>query len=273
MAIELISILAIPRTGTNYLCGLLGKFKEIDSLYEIYHHQAVYLGQQPLAKKIVEYLNQEYKLQINCNSDLELINFVKQNPQKILDIIQLITQKKYISFKIFPGHLSEQYLNQIIIENNGIKKILVKRNLLNVYFSWKFAMMTAHWSNQDTSKLKLTFDADNFMQWFNYHQQYYDAIETKLSQNNQEITILEYEQIHSLNSHQEKFIFLFNFLTSIGLQLDPINLANFEHKFKYLRTKQDPRINILDKVHNPRLLVNTLEDNQLEFLLNNALGD
>ena len=268
MAIEFISILSIPRTGTNYLCGLIGLFKEIDSLFEIYHNRAVYMGNSRLLNRIIDYLNCNYRLEIKNNYDTAFVNFVRQHPQEMLDIIRLQSDKKYISFKIFPNHLSQQNLNDVIIQNERVKKILIKRNLLDVYFSLRFAEMIKSWSDRDTSNLKLDFKIDDFIDWYEYYQQYYNFLESKFKNSGGTIAVLEYEKIHSYRTNWEKFTFIFNFLNSIGLQLEENNLFIPENRFNNLRVKQDKRVNILDKVNNPQQTIENLKKLQLEFLLN-----
>ena len=270
MAIDFISILSIPRTGTNYLCGLIGLFEEIDSLFEIYHDRAVYIGKSHLASRIIDCINRDYQLKIKNNYDTAFVNFVSQHPEKMLKIVRSQSNKPYISFKIFPNHLSWQNLNDVIIQNKKIKKILIKRNLLNVYFSWKFAETIKSWSEKDTSSLKLNFEIDNFIKWYNYHQKYYSSVEDRLKNSEDTIAVLEYEKIHSYKTNLDKFTFLYDFLNSIGLKLEENNLFITEKKFNNLRVKQDKRINILDKVYNPQLLIDHLKEHQLEFLLNSS---
>ena len=72
-----------------------------------------------------------------------------------------------------------------------------------------------------------------------------------------------------MNNNQEKFLFLFNFLQSAGLTLDQKNLFDKSQAElnKNIRQKQDKRVNRLEKVSNPNVLLNTLKQNQLESLL------
>ena len=267
MAIEFVSILAIPRTGTNYLCGLIGRFEEIDSLFEIYHNRAVYLGDSQLTNKVIDYVNRNERLGIKSNCDRAFVNFVRQQPFKILDIIKSQSDKRYISFKIFPDHLSPQDLSNVILQNKRVKKILVKRNLLNVYLSLKFAEMTNNWRDRDTSNFKLNFEIDDFVAWYDYYQQYYDFIESKFTDSSDVASILRYEEVHAHKTNRDKFIFLYNFLTKIGLELEANNLSILEARLSNLRVKQDKRVNVLDKVTNPQETIDTLKDRQLEFLL------
>jgi len=259
----------MPRNGTNYLCDLIGKFQEIDSLYEIYHNQAAYINNGLLSKNIIQHINNVYKLQIKDNSEPQFTNFIAQNPALFLDIISSYSKNKYISFKVFPNHLSQENLRDTIIKNDRIKKIVVKRNLLDVYFSVQFARLLQSWGKKDTSGLKVDFNPNNFLKWFSSHKEYYDFIERELKADNQEAITLDYEEIHGLNGNQEKFVFLFNFLRSADLNLDPENLFNNsqEELNKNIRKKQDKRANRLEKVSNPHVLLNTLKQNKLESLL------
>lgn len=269
METRFLAILSMPRNGTNYLCDLLGKFQEIESLYEIYHNKSVYINKRHIADKVIQHLNQTYQLQISDQKDPNLVKFVAENPQEILDLIDRYSKKKYVSFKIFPNHLSQADLKQTILQNKKIQKVIVKRNLLDVYFSSQFAKSIQSWDRKDTTQLKLDFNPNSFLKWLFFQKDYYSFIENELKQTNQEIKVLEYEKIHSLDNNQEKFIHLFNFLQSTGLKLSQDNLFNNsqEDLNKNIRTKQDRRTNRLDKVANPQVLVNTLEQNNLESLL------
>ncbi|WP_229640295.1 hypothetical protein [Waterburya agarophytonicola] len=259
----------MPRNGTNYLCDLIGQFQEIDSFYEIFHDRSSYLNHELLSKNIIGHINNLYKLQIENSSDPKLIGFIAQNPALFLDIISSYSTNKYINFKVFPNHLSQDNLRDIIIKNNRIQKIVVKRNLLDVYFSVQFARLTQRWDRKDTSGLKVDFNPNNFLQWFSFHHEYYDFIERELKANNQKAIALDYEKIHSLNNNQEKFAFMFDFLRSAGLVLDRENLLHQspEQLNQNVRQKQDKRVNRLEKVSNPRILLKTLEQHQLESLL------
>ena len=269
METRFISILSMPRNGTNYLCDLIGKFQEIDSLYEIFHNQSAYFNNNFLSQNIIQHINSIYNLHIKDNSDPQFTDFIYKNPSLFLDIISSYSKNKYISFKVFPNHLSLDNLRDVIIKNDRIKKIIVKRNLLDVYFSVQFARLTQRWDQKDTSNLKFDFNPHNFLEWFSFHQEYYNFIERELIANNQSCVFLDYEKIHSLNNNQEKFSFLFNFLCSAGITLDQNNLLEQSQAElnKNIRKKQDKRSSQLDKVSNPQALLSTLKQHQLDFLL------
>jgi hypothetical protein len=264
-----IAILAIPRTGTNYLGDVISKLNEIDSLYEIFHKKSVYLGKnQQLNQEIINHINQRYNLSIDNIRSADFINFAHEKPQTFLDIIAQKSNNKYTSFKIFPNHLTREETRDIIIEDRQITKIIVKRNLLDAYLSNRILKVNQQ-GKIDTSEFKLEFDDNDFIEWLTFQNQYYNFLETELTKSGQEIRILQYETIHSHESNREKFQYILEFLQSVGLELNRNNLSNMTQKDleKNVRKKQDKRNGRLEKLSNPNVLIDTLKSHQLESLL------
>ena len=264
-----IAILAIPRTGTNYLGDLISKFDEVDSLYEIFHKKAVYLGKnQKLNRDIIQHINQRYNLSIDHISSAAFINFTHEKPQTFLDIIAQKSNKKYTSLKVFPNHLTREQIHDIIIKDKQITKIIVKRNLLDAYLSNKILKVNQE-GKIDTSGFKLEFDDDDFLKWLTFQNQYYDFLETELTKSGQKVSILQYETIHDRENNQEKFEYLFNFLQSAGIDLHRNNLTKMSQKDldQKVRKKQDKRDSRLEKLSNPNALIDTLKSHELESLL------
>ena len=270
MSAKSLAILAIPRTGTNYLCDLIDKFQDIESLYEIFHKDAVYLGNhEEFQSKVIQQIEEQHHLKISDFRDPSFVQFVSDRSQEFLDILAQSTECKYLSYKIFANHLSRQKLQDLIINNPAITKIIVKRNLLDVYLSARIAQKTNQWSDGDTSQFKLEFDDRDFLKWFTNQSKYYDFLENALVASGQPVNILQYETIHAHQTNQEKFQYLFDFLRAIGVELDANNLVDLSDKNldRNVRKKQDKRKMTFDKISNPNILVDTLKSHQLEFLL------
>lgn len=267
MTAKFIAILANPRTGTNYLCDLIDRFDEVDSLYEIYSKDAVYIGKNKhLRRDIIDYINREYNLKINGCSDPSFVDFASRNPQTLLEIIAKKSKCQYVSFKVFNYHLSREKWKKLILQNKQIIKIIVKRNLLDAYVSERIAFDINRWTMSDTSKVRIEFDENHFVKWLSIQNKYYNFLETELAKSNQIINKLKYETLHSYQNNKEKFQYLFNFFRSLGLDIDLNNLSN-KNLSEKLREKQDKRRSILEKVSNPEVLLDTLKNNDLEFLL------
>ena len=270
MTSKSLAILAIPRTGTNYLCDLIDKFKDIETSYEIFHKDAVYLGNNnQFRQNVIRQIESQYNLSIQNFRDANLVKFVSDRPQEFLNIIAQSTDCKYFSYKIFANHLSRQKLRDLIISDRSITKIIVKRNLLDVYLSARIAQKTNQWSDGDTSQFKLKFDDRDFLKWFTNQTKYYDFLESELVKSGQPVNILQYETIHSYQTNEEKFQYLFDFFRTIGVELNHSNVTELSwgDLNKNIRKKQDKRKLTFDKISNPNMLVNTLKSHQLEFLL------
>jgi len=265
---DTVSILAVPRTGTNYLCSLIGKLKEINSFYEIFHKEAVFIAKNHVVtKKIIKLINNKYNFNITKINDPVLVDFVHQNPKDFIEMIRENSKAKYISFKIFPNHLTQEQLNNVIIKNSRIKKIIVRRNLLDAYISAKFAEKVQKFTEVNTSGMMLDFNEKDFMSWFSKKQNFYLYVEHELRANSQEIVYLDYEKIHNCPSDKEKFIFMFRFLREVGLSLDTSNLLNLDEQFQKSKSKQDKRNSVLEKINNPENLINILKKYNIEYLL------
>ena len=266
---NLVAILAIPRTGTNFIGDLINKFNEIDSLYEIFHKKSVYLGNnQQLNRDIINHINQKYGLSIENTRSEEFINFTHTHPHDFLNTIEAKSSNKYASFKIFPNHLTRETMRDVVIKNHNIIKIVVKRNLLDAYLSRKISQQNKK-GKHDTSEFKLDFDDGDFLDWFAFQNDYYDFIETELRNSGQDVKVVQYEEIHNHQNNRDKIQYLFDFFQSAGLQLDRNNLSEILQKDleDRVREKQDPRNSRLEKLSNPKSLIDTLASKELDYLL------
>ena len=210
------------------------------------------------------------------NSDSEenaFVNFVHQNPEYLLNAIRAKSNKKYISYKIFINHLENEKLKSYIIDNKKIKKIIIKRNLLDTYISNQFAKKLQTWTKADTSSLYISFEEKKFINWYQRQKEFYDFVEKQMISSNQKIVSIDYEKIHKLESDREKFLFMFDVFKQSGLEIsqDNINAKILDQKFppktKNILQKQDNRESSLDKFSNPEELQFSLKKLNLEYLL------
>lgn len=146
----LVTILGHARTGTNYLCGLLGStFSNINSKYELYNSKECYINKKYLEALINHYQTKDLKKNIN------------ENPLLFLENIISISKEPIITHKIFPEHLELPIVYKIIDKSNYL--LIVKRNFIDVYISYKRAinMMDKYenpWINVDTTNYKIIFN-------------------------------------------------------------------------------------------------------------------
>ena len=260
-----IAWISLPRTGTNYLCELLHNHHRIESHYEIFHKHKFYARVED-RNKIVALINQQYSQRFGSYQDPNLIEWIHNNPHSLLAILKRISTKKYFSFKIFPGQLNQKLVAEAIINDHSIKKILVKRNLLDVYVSRGIAINSKKWGHTNTSKIKLEIDFNEFIKWFNWDNQWYKLFENGITSTGQGFSVITYRGIHSQESDRDKFIYLINFLRTVGINLELQSVVeNMQNDVPY--KKQDRRSNIADKILNYREFEKRTLDAGLEYLL------
>ena len=267
-------IFSIPRTGSNFFCNLINSFKEFECFGEVYHKKSVFA---PYKRKIelINYLTQvrgakEISIGKNDYEDLELLEYIHQHPDFFLESMQQTCQKKYLGFKIFQYHLSNEDMGRILLEKKDIIKVILKRNLLDVYASSlileenmkKLGGSAAH--HFDTSKDKVRFEEEHFSKWLKRTRSYFSMFEDLSHQFPKEYFFVNYEDIHQYNSNKDKALYIIRLLNKIGLKLDlNQNLENLS-----FLTKQDSRYSVLEKFENPENLKFFLLNNNLENMLN-----
>ena len=255
--------ISLPRTGTNYLCELLHNHHRIESHYEIFHKHKFYARNR---QTVVNLINIKHSKTFSNYRDPNLIKWIHSNPYELLEILKEISQRNYFSFKIFPGQLNQNLVRETIINDSSIKKILVKRNLLDVYVSRGIALKLERWGHTDTSKIKLEIDFDEFIKWFNWVNQWYRLFEDGLTSVGQNFSVITYRGLHSQESDKDKFIYLINFLRTVGINLELQSIVdNMQNDVTY--KKQDRRSNIADKILNYQEFEQKTHNAGLEHLL------
>ncbi len=258
-----IAWISLPRTGTNYICELLHNHYKIISHYEIFHKHKFYARGN---KKIISLINDEYSRSFLDYKDISLIKWIHDHPDKLFTILKKSSIKNYFSFKIFPGQLETDLIKKIIIGDNSIKKILIKRNLLDVYISKEIALKSKKWGHIDTSKIQVKINFDEFLKWFNWVNEWYQLFENELINTGQNFSVISYEGLHCQKSDKDKFIYLINFLRTVGINLELQNVVN-KIKFNTSYKKQDQRANIANKIIDYVEFKKKLHNAGLEYLL------
>lgn len=259
---RIIAWIAIPRTGTNFLCSLLHHHPLITSYYEIFHPQKFYTGLHNNAEIIIRHINQKYSVNFSDNEDIELIEWIHNEASKLINVLGDINSEKYVSFKLFPNHLKHQTIESAIINNKNIKKILVKRNLLAAYTSHEIALKTNKWNNFNTSEIRIFLSVEKFAKWVNWAEEWYRLFENNYSLGNKECFVINYEDIHAQKTNTDKLIYIDSFLR--GIELEPAieyQLPNINHIS--MTQKQDTRKNLEDKIINYQEFIKKAKDQGL----------
>jgi hypothetical protein len=250
--LKAIAWIAIPRTGTNFLCSLLKHHPGIVSYYEIFHREKFFAGDHNQPEFIIENINKKYNSNFTDIDDANLVNWIQQQPQELLATLGELNPQRLISFKLFPDQLDRTTIEQSIIHNERIAKILVKRNLLDAYISHEIAQKVGLWNNYDTSNICLSLSVEKFIRWIEKAERWYGLFENPNDTQEINYVTLNYETIHQQATNTEKLAYLDRFFQEIGIEfpceyslpdLEKINWIN-------LQKKQDNRTNLADKITN-----------------------
>lgn len=263
---KLFLLLANRRTGSNYLMKLFDSFPEVEFFGEVYHRDTVWMPPNR-KKEYITWLKNTKNISLNIGEnpgeDSELVKFNHANPKPFLKFLSSTTTKKYAGFKIFPEHLSWQKMEENLLSNKNITKIILRRNLLDVYISDKILRQTKRSQEYDTSNIKINIDCVDFKKWYYDTQSYYSRIELYLKNNSQQYSELSYEDIHSYNNDKEKVEYIYSWLNKHGFDIKD------KPKRKEYTKKQDLRKKTLTKVNNVPELTNYLQRNHLHYLTHN----
>lgn len=253
---------AIPRTGTNFLCSLLKHHPLITSYYEIFHQQKFYAGSHNHPEAIIQRINQKYATSFLNLEDRALIEWIHHHPDKLIDLLLGLNPEKYVSFKLFPNQLTPGAIKSTIINNQQVVKILVKRDLLATYISHEIAFKINKWDNFDTSQVRVTLSVEKFANWVDWAQQWYQLFEKNKAYSDQEYFVINYEDIHIYRSNTDKLAYIDRFLKTIGLDArTKYQLPNLDG-FAMMQ-KQDSRQNIADKIINYQEFIEQVKERGL----------
>ena len=261
---KIIALIACRRTGSNYLMKVLDGFSNMEFFGEVYHNQSVWM---PMSKKneYADWLKNKHGIEVEVGEkpreDRELVTLNHKNPQYLLDFIASSSEYKYTGFKIFPEHLRWHKLKQNILANEDIIKVILKRNLLDVYISDRILDITKRSQQHDTSEIKVNIDCLDFAAWYFDIMSFYSRIELYLHNSGQKYWELSYEELHSHENNEEKVSFLQSWLSERGIEIDD------RSEITSFTKKQDKRKNPLAKIENAAEFEKCLQTNNLQHLV------
>ncbi|WP_193856208.1 hypothetical protein [cf. Phormidesmis sp. LEGE 11477] len=233
-------MIATERTGTNYLCELLGYHPQIAARYEIFSNMGVMMWDEE-----VETLCKAQNWSFVDRSHPDLIKRFKKRPRRILKLIgrRLPSEKKICSFKVFHDHLPPRQLARLI---KDYEVIFVTRRVIDTYVSFVKAMETEEWLRLDTTQIKPALRIDDFIDWYRSRHQYYKGCADRYTRTHHKtVTLLKYEEftdrsdLENLKSACQKI----TAATGIDLYIP-------SQEFELKTWKQDSSQLVVDKVSN-----------------------
>ncbi|ASC71568.1 hypothetical protein XM38_025200 [Halomicronema hongdechloris C2206] len=184
-------VLSMPRSGSNYLCGLLNSHPDILCHHEVFHRDEIY-----------------YSLD-HRDGDLNL-GTIEERDQYSKKFIRKIWENNFgcssVGFKIFPNQ-HKKAIN-FVINNHKIKKVILKRNnYFRSYTSYILAKKTGIYSNLKKSKspnhkdkqTKIRVDLDDLDRYIISRNNFFRSVRNRLESTNQSFVEVSYEDLFGGN--------------------------------------------------------------------------
>lgn len=186
---SLICVIAVPRTGSNRLCSLLEVFPEIRVKYEIFHpDRAMSLEWES------ERLAPLAGLPGAPVHDPDLVSWVRAHPAQVLDfLIDLYPRHKYVTFKLFPGHLTRQQFAETVVTRDDVAFIVLSRRAIDTFTSYLKAERVGAYAGVDTTSMKVTADASNFARRLEDWRSWYDFCLQQIASSSRPAVFMTYE--------------------------------------------------------------------------------
>ena len=159
---DLLCLLAMPRTGSSYVSDLFDAHPQFQSHTELFHREAVFLRVADRSALLPD-LTRLARTRSADIYDPALVAWARKSPRALLDFLSERREKRFLTFKVFPRHLSDEQLDPVLFDAPRIACLLLERDPLASYVSQLKARRTREFSHRDTSHLTVDAEAAEFV--------------------------------------------------------------------------------------------------------------
>ena len=173
-------MLAEMRTGSNFLEANLNAFDGITCHGELFNPH--FIGKK----------DQEEFLGITLDQR-------EKNPLDLLDKLRA-SEEGLVGFRYFHDH--DPRILPIVLQDHACAKIILTRNPIESYVSWKIAQATGQWKLTNAKNLKsakVSFDAAEFEDYLRDLQEFQIALMNGLQTSGQTAFYIDYDDLNDLN--------------------------------------------------------------------------
>lgn len=238
---EIITV-AIPRTGTNFLCECIADFPGVLGLFEIFNARGVFGAKN---SGLLGALNRELGTQYKEVSAPGLVELFRSQPLAAVEHLRRATATRgfsFVSYKVFPGQIGDDELSELL-SNRSCRVLVLTRRRLDVYISYVKARELDVWKKTSTADLLPEIDVSDFLRWCKRSDAWYDDAKALLDKHSTPYAILRYEDDISLpKEHVVELVG--RTLTDLGIDLGPP--PDKPVRFK----RQDKRVGPFKKIAN-----------------------
>jgi hypothetical protein len=250
---KIITVASYPRTGSSLLLHALNRYR-ITALLEIFHTNPA-VARKHLAADTT--LRSAPGFIDSYSRDTAI-----QSPSALLDAIaQIKKESSAIIFKVFPGHLPENGLAEIITKSDTL--LIHSRNRLHTYISDVIATRTGSWTRNSTSNQFIDFQQKSFKHYSRHIHNFLSSALGLAIDNKTPIVFSSYEALMESSVEAAVGSLLRALLGSNDLSTQTAGR---------LPQRQDERLLASDKVSNPGELLAFLNEQDL-IALNNGNVD
>jgi hypothetical protein len=189
-------VIAIPRSGSTHLCGLLDSHPEIKCHYEVLH-----------PAEVATSFYFDHYLKDKTRRDLDQKRFIDE---LFSESFRLFPSAKAVGFKIL---LSKPQMGcgfEYILDRRDVQKLILNReNRLAYYASVKLALATDIWQSQRERRIlsvAIVFAPDEFLKWTQDLDRFLWDVSTRTE--GHPVMKLEYSELLAPIRHKEILSFL-----------------------------------------------------------------
>jgi hypothetical protein len=264
-------IIGTQRCGSNYFLSVCRRFKDVLTLGELYHRGGVwpfrpsppedFAFKQELGSVVnrlfpgefAEYLEGQdlaaaFTPESNKQLDSALVRFSHKFPNRYFDSLRALAGDRPLLFKIFPEHLDLRQLLSLLREQRP-RVLLMLRDPLDSFISFKKLSETKKPQDVDTSELKIRFDKGEYYTYKAALATHYRAVKEFCDDEWIDLDVVHYEWLHA--SEADKVDKVQRVVEN--LFKTKLHWADDKDKFKIYK-KQDASPSVADKVLNPAQL-------------------
>lgn len=238
---EIITI-AIPRSGTNFLCECIADFSGVLGLFEIFNARGVFGAKN---SGLLDALNRELGAQYKEVSDPGLVELFRSQPLVAVEHLRRATAARgfsFVSYKVFPGQVGDDELSELL-SNRSCRVLVLTRRRLDVYISYVKARELDVWKSASTAHLLPEIDVGDFLRWCKRTDEWYEHAKALLDGHGTPYAILRYEDDISLPKK--------NVVELVGRTLTDLRLDVGPPPDKPVRfRRQDKRVGPFKKIAN-----------------------
>lgn len=203
----------------------------------------------------------------NTIPDDKLEQYAMANLDGYIRYLSQKSKEEYICSKLSLFQMYEHIDKKSMTLRNILTKqnthvIIITRNLLDVYISWKKATKLNRWGWDDTTGMKLSLLPEEFISWHNDTKSKYDSFFTLLNSFNKPYTVINYDDMNKCSSNMNKMKYILQKIYLSGINLK-INFGKFRDT-KFLE-KQDKNTKHKDQIENYHTFKDELSKNNLGY--------